>query len=116
MIRLSYPPSKLGQTGGGWRGKAALVKKWRIRWGWEFLQYRVANSPSAIDGVTKFKISFAPPDKRRRDIQNCQAAFKAGIDAMSEQIGIDDSKFKIHWTPEFLPMEKGGAVYVEVLG
>ena len=116
MIKLSYPPSKLGQTNGNWRGKAALVKKWRTIWGVELVQYRKSIDPSKFYTATEFRISFAPPDKRRRDVQNCQAAFKAGIDAMAVVIGVDDSKFKIHWVPEFLPMEKGGAVYVEVLG
>ena len=116
MIKLSYPPSKLGQTNGNWRKKAALVKKWRVLWGTELISHRRAFDLSKGHRVTEFRISFAPPDKRRRDVQNCQAAFKAGIDAMAVVIGIDDSKFKIHWMPEFLPMEKDGAVYVEVLG
>lgn len=40
-------------------------------------------------------IMFYKPDKRRRDLDNCLSAFKAGLDGISLAVGIDDSKFKL---------------------
>jgi hypothetical protein len=109
-IRLSYPPSKLGQTRGNWRVKAGLVKKWRTKWGWELKRFQ----PS-LKGKTQFKISFAPPDNRRRDVTNCQMALKHGIDALADIVGLDDSNFTVIWHPDFLKPLPNGAVFVEVL-
>jgi hypothetical protein len=80
-----------------------------MKWGWEFVRYK-----AALQNQTRFKISFAPPDKRRRDLHNCQAAFKAGIDALSDVVGIDDSKFRIVWNPDWLAPVEGGAVFIEI--
>jgi crossover junction endodeoxyribonuclease RusA len=87
-----------------------MIKRWRIKWAWEFVRYK-----SALQNKTHFKISFAPPDKRRRDLQNCSGAFKAGIDALSDVVCIDDSKFRIVWNPDWLAPVEGGAVFIEVM-
>ena len=39
-------------------------------------------------------VEFYPPNKRRRDVDNCLAACKAGIDGVAEALGIDDSLLK----------------------
>ena len=69
-----------------------------------------------LRGKREFRINFAPPDKRRRDLDNIIASLKSCQDALSDAAMVDDSQFKMHWPVEFLPPEKGGAVYVEVLG
>lgn len=38
-------------------------------------------------------ITFCPPDKRRRDLDNMLASFKQGIDAIAETMGVDDYGF-----------------------
>ena len=38
-------------------------------------------------------ITFYPPDNRRRDADNLLSSIKPALDAISERIGIDDSKF-----------------------
>lgn len=109
QIRCTYPPAKLGQTAGShWRRRAKLIAQWRTLWSWEFYRYRLA-----LQGQARFKISFAPPDKLRRDLHNCQGAFKAGIDALADIVGVDDSKFRIEWSPDWLPSMAGGAVFIE---
>lgn len=40
-------------------------------------------------------IIFRPPDKRRRDLDGMLSSFKQGIDAIAEEIGIDDSEFSL---------------------
>lgn len=38
-------------------------------------------------------IIFFPPDNRRRDADNLLSSIKLSLDAIAEQIGVDDSKF-----------------------
>lgn len=61
--------------------------------------------------ILKVKITFCPPDKRRRDRDNMIGAFKAGQDAVAQIIGVDDQ----YWVPtyEIGPVRKQGAVQVE---
>ena len=58
------------------------------------------------------RLTFHPPDNRRRDLDNLHAACKAGIDGFSQAIGIDDHLFS--YTLRFGDPVKGGAVYLEV--
>jgi len=72
------------------------------------------NERKAIKGRKAFKITFLPPDNRRRDLDNCVGAFKAGQDALAKMVGIDDSHFDVSYSRG--DPVKGGAVIVEVTG
>lgn len=41
----------------------------------------------------KLKITFCPPDRRKRDKDNCISAFKAGQDGIAAAWSIDDVEF-----------------------
>lgn len=45
------------------------------------------------DGALRLDLEFCPPDARRRDDDNCLAAFKSGRDGIAEALGVDDSRF-----------------------
>ena len=58
-------------------------------------------------------ITFHPPDARRRDLDNMLASSKSAIDAVSEAIGTDDSK----WSLTLIkgePRPKQGEVVMEL--
>lgn len=59
------------------------------------------------------RVSFFPPDRRRRDDDGCIGAWKHGRDGMADAFGLDDHAFR----PEYRFCEpiKGGKVVVEVL-
>lgn len=40
-------------------------------------------------------IHFSPPDNRKRDLDGMLSSFKQGIDAIADEIGIDDSEFSL---------------------
>lgn len=40
------------------------------------------------------KITFYPPTKARRDIDNCLASIKAGLDGIASALGVDDIIFR----------------------
>ncbi|MFZ9885496.1 MAG: endodeoxyribonuclease RusA [Candidatus Limnocylindrus sp.] len=57
-------------------------------------------------------ITFRIPDARRRDMDNMLAAIKAGIDAASDHVGVDDSRWTL--TLAIGQPIKGGAVVIEL--
>lgn len=60
----------------------------------------------------ELNITFNPPDRRRRDLDNMLAACKAYLDGISDALGVDDSNFKL--TIQKGEVVKGGQVVVEV--
>lgn len=52
-----------------------------------------AKLPQVKGDRAHLEITFVKPDKRKRDLDNCLASFKAGLDGISEAIGLDDSRF-----------------------
>lgn len=66
-----------------------------------------------MEPTEKFKVTFHPPDKRKRDRDNIIASFKAGQDGLADAWGIDDNEFEI--TYALGEPRKGGAVIVEAI-
>lgn len=57
-------------------------------------------------------LTFCPPTKARRDLDNLLASMKGGIDGISDACGVDDSRFG--FTLVRGPVVKGGEVRVAV--
>lgn len=57
-------------------------------------------------------ITFNPPDKRRRDLDNCIGCLKGAADGIADAIGRDDSRWRVTYAMGE-PVPKG-AVVVEV--
>jgi crossover junction endodeoxyribonuclease RusA len=58
-------------------------------------------------------LTFCPPDKRRRDLDNIEASCKAAFDGMCAGLGIDDSQI-IETSKRWGEVVKGGQVIVEI--
>lgn len=58
-------------------------------------------------------ICFAPPTRRRYDLDNLLSRMKSGLDGLADVLGVDDSRWKLQI--EMAEPVKGGAVKVEVL-
>jgi crossover junction endodeoxyribonuclease RusA len=109
-VTLPYPPAKLSPNARlHWRAKAKAVKSYRAECGFELLAQGVNRMPSV-----SLKLTFCPPDRRRRDRDNAIHAFKAGQDAIADITGIDDSQFQVTYAPGFGEPCKGGCVIVEI--
>ena len=64
-------------------------------------------------GALSLVLTFCPPDKRRRDLDNLQAAMKPDFDGVSQALGVDDQ----HFHPLTLrrgEAVKGGCVVLEI--
>jgi len=59
------------------------------------------------------KVTFFPPDKRRRDLDNMLASLKSGLDGVSDVVGIDDSKWTLS-VSKAATIERNGMVKLEL--
>lgn len=65
------------------------------------------------DGPIALRLTFHPPNRNRRDLDNCVASLKAGLDGVAQAMGVDDSRFT--WTATIgEPAPPFGHVIVEV--
>lgn len=91
MIELPFPPATLNPNHRPhWATKARAFKSYKKGCLLILSQYR-----KQLAGRDRFELRFCPPDNRRRDLDNIVAAFKAGIDALAEISGVDDSRFSL---------------------
>ncbi len=111
---LPWPPKELSPNARPHRMELARVKK----------RYRKACSNTAlVQGAgpieaasLSMRLVFVPPDRRARDVDNCVASLKAGLDGLADVLMVDDKHW--HWShpPVIAADEVGGFVRVEVLG
>lgn len=59
------------------------------------------------------RVSFYPPNRHHYDTDGLVSRMKAGFDAISLAIGIDDSKWNLELAPRG-PIEKNGMVKIEL--
>lgn len=64
-------------------------------------------------GALALSLTFCPPDKRRRDLDNLLAAMKPDFDGVSQALGVDDQLFEPLTLRRGEPV-KGGRVVLEV--
>lgn len=66
--------------------------------------------PPMVDGKLSLRITFRPPDRRARDLDNMLASCKAYLDGISDAYGVNDARFVL--TLERGEPVKGGCVEV----
>lgn len=64
-------------------------------------------------GVLPLIVTFCPPDKRRRDMDNLFASLKADLDGVAQALGVDDSLFEPVTLKRGAP-QKPGRVILEI--
>ena len=109
MIRLPWPsPCMWPNSRVDRRSSAGTRRKYREAGAWatKAAGWRALNWQSA-----HLRITFCPPDRRARDLDNMLAAIKSGLDGVSDVIGVDDSKWDM--TIRRGDVVKGGEVRIE---
>lgn len=113
-ITFPWPPRQLSpNTPIHWAAKAKIKAAYRQECRIVTTNTLFPIRPSFHDGKIHLFIDFFPPDKRRRDDDNCYASFKSGRDGLAEALGVDDHRFVSH---PYLQDEviKGGQVRVRI--
>ncbi len=93
---------------------ARLAKAKALARGQAFFGCRAAGMRPTGATRAVLTITFRPPDKRARDLDNMVAAFKAGSDGVADALGVDDARWQVRYAVG--DVVKGGAVVVEVVG
>ena len=90
-VSLPWPAKELSPNARThWAAKARAVKGYRLACAWHAAEQKIRKMKAPISAT----ITFHPPSRRRMDIDNMLARAKAGIDAVSDAIGVDDSRWE----------------------
>lgn len=110
QVTLPWPDSKLiPHARGHWAPKARATKMARELAAWKAKE----NGARPIEAdKLDVKITLNPPDRRRRDRANSEAACKALIDGVADVVGVDDYFWRITW--DHGEPIKGGQVVVNI--
>ena len=108
---LPWPPSILSPNARAhWSKKSRVVNLYRMDCAW---LTKAARLRIDWDGIVHVSITFYPPDRRHRHMDNCIASAKALFDGVADALRVNDSRFRIHpWLSD--EVVKGGAVKVRL--
>lgn len=108
-IVLPWPTKELSANSRVHWGTLAKAKKaYRDACAW---QAKAQGAHAMKAERLKIEVTFFPPNRNRRDLDNCIASMKAGFDGLADVLGVDDSK----WVMSFQMAEQvGGMVKVLV--
>lgn len=73
-----------------WAVKAKSAKAYRYEC---FVLASIAKVRVDWEGPIELHISFRPPNNRVRDLDNCIASIKNGLDGLADALRVDDSRF-----------------------
>ncbi|MEJ6656898.1 MAG: endodeoxyribonuclease RusA [Pseudomonas sp.] len=111
VVELPWPSKELSPNARvHWAKKSKAAKIYRIT----CLALTLESGLRAPEGKVLLDVEFCPPDRRRRDDDNCLASFKSGRDGVADALRIDDSRFVT--TIRMGEPKKGGAVLVRIAG
>lgn len=113
-IRLPWPPSATSPNAkgqGNWRKKTDAARSYKNTCTKECWAQKVQKINASSVSVA---ITFHPPKEGKYDLDNALARAKQGLDAVAEQIGVDDA----NWSEMRLSRGekvKGGCVVVKII-
>ena len=113
QIELPWPSRQLSPNSRQhWSAAAKAKKAFRAR-------CRVLAEGQALgllknaSGAVLVALTFFPPDRRARDLDNLLASMKAGLDGLADAMGIDDSRWRLSIQKSETTVP-GGVVLVEI--
>ena len=111
-VTLAWPPKELSPNGRLHFMQLAKAKAtYRAACHWECKAQGL--KPVTADAL-HLTLTFNPPTRRRFDLDNLLARMKAGLDGVSDVVGVDDSKWSL--TIKRGDPVKNGAVHIHIEG
>jgi len=112
MVIVPWPPKECSPNARvHWSKKAKAAKAYKHTC-WALA--KEASLKVDWDGKVHLWVTFVPPDRRIRDVDNAVSSIKNGLDGIAMAIGIDDSRFVLHPCMHTDRMRFGGAVEVRL--
>lgn len=95
-VYLPWPPSKLSPNARVHWAELAKVKAQYRQACWALCK-QAGFVPGHFHPAQELRLSleFVPPTRARRDLDNCLASMKAGIDGLSDALQVNDNRFAI---------------------
>lgn len=114
VLTLPWPPTTLSPNTrhGHWSTLARAKKRFRAACA-TTAQAQGARPLAGLIGGLLVNLRFIPPDRRHRDLDNCIASMKSGLDGLADVLQVDDSRWRL--SCEMVAGEIGGMVKVEVV-
>ena len=112
IITLDWPPATLSPNNRAhWSALARAKSTYRFA-AMIFAREAFNAARPTLIAPLAVAVTFCPPDKRGRDMDNMVASIKAGLDGVSDAIGVDDR----HWQLTIARGDpcKGGKVIVAI--
>lgn len=104
-----WPPVELSPNARiHWAAKSRATKKYRTTCGWIAKEANI----KAPEGQIHIKLTFCPPDNRKRDRDNMISSIKALFDGLADALGVNDRQFRP--TYEY-STDRTGKVIVEIV-
>lgn len=96
-IELPWPPRGLSPNGSHrhWAVRAKAKKRYRNACWTAVRELGLAGILPNGDSPLMVSLTFVPPNRRRRDVDNLIAAMKAGLDGVAEALELDDARFRL---------------------
>lgn len=110
-VDLPWPPKELSPNARAHWGQLSK-KKAAYRHACAVLS-RAAGIERLHADALHVTITFIPPTRHRRDLDNMLASIKSGLDGLADVVGVDDSRWSI--AIRKAECRTGGAVRVEVV-
>lgn len=110
IIELPWFSPVLSPNEKSWRKKIPAKKKQRAD-AYIIAKTTIQNKPRGE--LLALKLTYHPPDRRRRDLDNCLAATKGALDGIADALGVDDRNFR-PITIDFGEVVKGGKIIIEI--
>ena len=91
IVRLPWPPKELSPNARvHWAKKAKAAQSYR-----QYACVLTLCEKGLHIEANCLHLTFRPPDRRRRDLDNMLASIKAGIDGIADALGVDDQHFSL---------------------
>ena len=110
MIELPWPDKSLSPNARGHWAKSASAKQSAKR------DAKMAALAAGYRNLNfealHLRITFHPPDRRKRDLDNMLSSLKSALDGVRDAVGVDDSNWEL--TIRRGEKVEGGVVVVEI--
>lgn len=111
-IILPWPAKELSPNARcHWAAKAKAARAARTAAGWITMAAKI-RVDVGDNGTVTLKITFQPPDKRKRDLDGMLSSNKSALDGIADALGINDCRFR--FALEIGDPVRGGRVIVRI--
>jgi crossover junction endodeoxyribonuclease RusA len=95
-VTLPWPPKTLSPNSRSHWRKLASVKATYRHACWALTREAAGlDFARPLSGMVDVALEFVPPDRRLRDLDNCIASLKSGLDGLADALQIDDRRFRL---------------------